>query len=471
MKKLGLIAALTMAQAFPVIASEGDTVDEVNGTLSAPASKVSPEKAEPEKAVPKAKPVQLDKPVLDPSEPTVESAEEPQTEAAAKEPVETKPDQQKPLVLLGAEVPPETATRLSWSPSESLKGLGSASPVLIVNGKKAGPTLCLTAAVHGDELNGIEIVRRILYQLEPEKLAGAVIGVPIVNLQGFHRSSRYLADRRDLNRHFPGDPKGNSGERIAYSLFTEVISHCDVLVDLHTGSFYRENLPQLRADLHNPDIVKLTHKFGSIVVVHSQGSPGMLRQSAIDAGIPAVTMEAGGPMALEESAVAHGVKSIQTLLNKMDMVKKIRFWAEPEPVYFGAAWVRADQNGILLSKVKLGDNVEKEDVLGVVTDPITNVSQKITSPHRGKIIGMAIDQVVRPGFAAYHIGIASEDDGAIKNPDDLDEQTLEKVKAEQAQKTNIETEKNTQSQVQEEVIKGIHDADKKSETDNSEHKP
>ncbi|NRB39652.1 MAG: succinylglutamate desuccinylase/aspartoacylase family protein [Pseudomonadales bacterium] len=340
-------------------------------------------------------------------------------------------DVQPALFLLGAEVPAATATRLSWSPSQSFEGIASPSPVLVVNGATPGPTLCLTAAIHGDELNGIEIVRRILYQLNPEKLSGAVIGVPIVNLQGFRRASRYLTDRRDLNRYFPGNEQGSSASRIAYSIFHQVITHCDVLVDLHTGSFYRENLPQLRADLQDPDIVKLTHNFGSIVVVHSAGAAGTLRGAAVAAGIPAVTLEAGGPMRLEKSAVEHGVKSIQTLLNKMKMVKKIRLWSHPEPVYYGSTWVRADRGGILFSEVKLGENIKKSDVLGIVTDPITNVSQNIVSPYNGKVIGMAVNQVVMPGFAAYHIGIAAEDDGELINPQDVmagkDEQALQAV--------------------------------------------
>ena len=145
----------------------------------------------------------------------------------------------EPLVILGTEILPSTTTRLSWSPSQSFEGIATPTPVLIVNGAEEGPVLCLTAALHGDELNGIEIVRRVLYDLAPERLTGTVVGVPIVNLQGFRRSSRYLTDRRDLNRYFPGNPDGSSASRIAYSFFTEVISHCDALVDLHTGSFYR----------------------------------------------------------------------------------------------------------------------------------------------------------------------------------------------------------------------------------------
>lgn len=298
-----------------------------------------------------------------------------------------------------------STTRLSWSPDQSFEGIETPTPVLIAHGAKPGPKLCLTAALHGDELNGIEIVRRVLYNIDAKELAGTVIGVPIVNLQGFHRSSRYLTDRRDLNRFFPGNPTGSSASRIAHSFFQRVISHCDLLVDLHTGSFYRTNLPQLRANLRSPDVVALTKNFDAIVVLHSEGAKGTLRRSAVDAGIPAVTLEAGGPMELNEEYVEQGVKAINTLLDKNGMLTTISFWGTPQPTFYRSQWVRTDHGGILFSDVKLGGKVRKGDLLGVVTDPITNFREEILSPVTGRIIGMAVNQVVLPGFAAYHIGI------------------------------------------------------------------
>lgn len=318
--------------------------------------------------------------------------------------------QSKSLLILGTEVLPSTSTRLAWSPSLSFEGLAMPTPVLVVNGAKTGPTLCLTAAIHGDELNGIEIVRRVLYGLNPKELTGAVIGVPIVNLQGFRRNSRYLADRRDLNRYFPGNPDGSSGARIAHSFFNSVIRHCDVLVDLHTGSFDRINLPQIRADLRDPGSARLTHNFGATVVLHSAGADGTLRQAAADYGIPAVTLEAGGPMRLEEESVSHGVAAIRTLLNSMGMIKKFSFWGKPEPVYYQSSWIRVNHGGILFSSVDLGQKIKAGDVLGTVTDPITNIRHQVVSPHEGRVIGMALNQVMLPGFAAYHIGIAAKDE-------------------------------------------------------------
>jgi len=321
------------------------------------------------------------------------------------------------MTLLNAEIAPGTYRRLSWSATELFEGVPVDSPVLVVNGKLAGPTLCLTAAVHGDELNGIEMVRRVMHDLNPQRVAGAVVGVPIVNLQGFRRGSRYLPDRRDLNRFFPGNPRGSAAARIAYSFFTEILLHCDALIDLHTGSFERSNLPQLRADLRNPDVVTLTQGFGATVILHSAPADGTLRHAATEAGIPAVTLEAGGPSQLELEEVKHGVKGIETLLNTLDMVKRKRPWGEPEPVYYRSTWVRANHGGIFLADVSLGSTVRQGDLLGTITDPMNNASTKLYSPYSGRIIGMARNQVVMPGFAAFHVGIQTAERPAIGSQD------------------------------------------------------
>ena len=313
------------------------------------------------------------------------------------------------LELLGEEIAPASTQRLAWSATELFEGVPVSTPVLVVNGAKPGPSLCLTAAVHGDELNGIEIVRRVMHDIDPDKLSGAVIGVPIVNVQGFRRGSRYLPDRRDLNRYFPGNPKGSAAARIAHALFTDIVAHCDALVDLHTGSFERANLPQIRADLRKPDVVTLTLGFGSMVVLHSEPTVGTLRYAATSAGIPAVTVEAGGPSQLELAEVQHGVRGIETLLTTLGMVKKVRLWDDPEPVYYRSTWVRADNGGILLAEVGLGSKVRRGDLLGTIVDPMSNASSELRSPYAGRIIGMARNQVVMPGFAAFHVGIQTDD--------------------------------------------------------------
>jgi predicted deacylase len=308
---------------------------------------------------------------------------------------------------------PGTLTRMTWHAGESLYGSAIPTPVLVAEGVEPGRTLCLTGAVHGDELNGIEIVRRVMYTLDPEKLTGRVIGVPIVNLQGFERHSRYLPDRRDLNRFFPGNPRGSSASRIAHSFFEQIVRHCDALVDLHTGSFHRTNLPQLRANLLDEDVLALTEGFGGLVILHSAGGDGTLRASAVRMGVPAVTLEAGEPLRVDDKAVDHSVKALYGLLDDLEMYKRRSFFGPPEPTYYGSMWVRVDKGGMLLGDVKLGKRVKEGDRLGTVTDPITNVRQEILAPHPGRVIGMALNQFVMPGYAAFHLGVEAPDMEAL----------------------------------------------------------
>lgn len=327
--------------------------------------------------------------------------------------VKEKPKREK-LVILGAEVPPSTSTRLAWSPQVSISGLALPTPVLVINGAKPGPTLCLTGAIHGDELNGIEVVRRVMYDISPDELNGTLIGIPIVNLQGFQRGSRYLSDRRDLNRYFPGEANGSLASRIANSLFTEVISHCNYLIDIHTGSLRRTNLPQIRANMSNPNIAKFVQGFDKIAVVHHSGNPGMLRTAANNAGIISVTMELGESLRIQENQIVAGTHSVNSLLDKFEMYPRVFIWGDPKPAYYQSTWIRVESGGILFNKMGLGENVSIGDVLGIVTDPITNQSADLTSPIKGHIIGMAVNQVVMPGFAAFHIGIESNQEEMTK---------------------------------------------------------
>lgn len=307
--------------------------------------------------------------------------------------------------ILDTEVKPNSSVRLTWSSDAAVGAFSEATPVLVVNGANPGKTLCLTAAVHGDELNGIEMIRRVIFDIDPAKLNGTIIGVPVANIMGFRRNSRYLPDRRDWNRYFPGNTYGSSASRLAHSFFSKVIMHCDSLVDLHTGSFHRTNLPQLRADLSDENVARLAQSFGVIAVLNSRGNPSSLRTAAVRAGIPSVTLEAGEPMAMQRDVVEQGVTALNTLLAKTGMYGKQKRWNRIAPVYYRSTWVRANQSGILFSTATLGQRVKEGDTLGTVTDPITNARTTIKSPYTGRVIGMALDQVVLPGFAAYHIGI------------------------------------------------------------------
>ncbi|MGH8176298.1 MAG: succinylglutamate desuccinylase/aspartoacylase family protein [Steroidobacter sp.] len=340
--------------------------------------------------------------------------------AATTEAADLKPKGR--LRLLGSEIPPGARKRLTWTSGTAIEGFVAPVPVIVLNGKGPGPVLCLTAAVHGDELNGIEVVRRVLDDIEVEDLNGAVIGVPIVNIQGFYRGTRYLPDRRDLNRYFPGNPRGSAATRMAHSFFTEIVRHCSALIDLHTGSLNRTNLPQVRADLRGPQVTRMTRAFGATVVLHSVGDRGSLRRAASEAGIPAVTFEMGEPMRVQSEQVEHGAKAIETLMYALGMTRQRRYWGDPEPVYYASKWVRVDHGGILFSDVALGERVSEGELLGVVTDPISNQQHRVYAPIGGRILGMALNQVVLPGFAAYRIGTAtSKSDAAIRTEERTDD--------------------------------------------------
>ncbi|MGH8522982.1 MAG: succinylglutamate desuccinylase/aspartoacylase family protein [Gammaproteobacteria bacterium] len=313
--------------------------------------------------------------------------------------------------LLGQNVKPGSIERLSWAP---FSGITEATPVVVVRGVRPGPTLCLTAAVHGDEINGIQIVQRIIHSLEPEKLSGSVIGVPIVNLRGFRQNSRYLWDRRDLNRYFPGHPQGNAAARIAYSFFHGIVMQCDALVDIHTASSRHTNLKELRANALKPAVKRLAQGFGPIAVVHSKGMRGTLRRAADAAGVPAVTLELGESHRIQPSKVEQGYRGIQSLMAALEMVDEKKPAADAPLFFHRSKWVRANDGGLFLSRVTLGEAVRAGQLLGIVTDPISEERNEILSSHDGRVLGMAVNQVVMPGKRLFRIGMQTHK--SVKNP-------------------------------------------------------
>jgi predicted deacylase len=320
--------------------------------------------------------------------------------------------------VFGQQVAPGDRRRLSLRAGESFAGDAVDIPVLVVRGTTPGPTLCLVAGVHGDELNGIEIVRKVFEELTPRDVSGMLLGVPVANVHGLRRSSRYLPDQRDLNRFFPGHPGGSSASRIANALFESVVERCDALVDFHTGSFQRTNLPQVRGDLTSPRILELARGFGIGEIVHSAGRAGTLRRAAADNDIPAVTFEAGEPLRFQAEEIDRGVAGLRGLLGSLKMAKG-GGPRKPHRIYYRSRWLRVNDGGIFLTERKLGDAVQVGDPLGTVTDPVTNERSTVIAPFRGRIIGMAVPQVVIPGFAAFHIGI--EQPGKELEPDPAQE--------------------------------------------------
>jgi hypothetical protein len=320
-------------------------------------------------------------------------------------PVTASPGAWGALTILGGEVAPGEKREVIFFTTESFQASSVKSPVLVVRGTEPGPTLCLTAAVHGDELNGVEVVRRVLDETNPRGFRGTLIGVPIVNVLGFERSSRYLPDRRDLNRYFPGHPRGSSASRIAYTFFEAIVRKCDALVDLHTGSFHRANMPQIRGDLLNPKVAALAKGFGADVVVHHRGREGTLRRAATDAGIPTIIYEGGEPMRFQPSEIERGAAGVRNLLVELGHLGGRRLLGPAFRTFYETHWIRVNHGGILVSDVHLGDWVDTQQRLGLITDPMGRGRGRVTSPYKGRVIGIGLAPVVMPGAAVYHIGL------------------------------------------------------------------
>lgn len=304
------------------------------------------------------------------------------------------------LDFLGEAILPGEARRLRF---ESLDDFTAG--VVALRGVAPGPTVCVTAGVHGDELNGIAIARRLGEETDPRALAGTLVVVPVVNAYGFRTGSRYLPDRRDLNRSFPGRPEGSAAARIAHQFFEQVVRGCDELVDLHTGSLNRANVPQIRTDLAQVDNLRLAWGFATEHVVHSVPQPGTLRRAADDAGIAAVLYEAGEPGRIDRAQVEQGVAAIQSVLGSLGMLQGAAAPEVTQRLYGRAQWVRADASGIYVPLVALGAEVQPGQVLAEVSDPFSSRRDEILAPVTGRVIGMALGQVVMPGFALFHIGI------------------------------------------------------------------
>ena len=308
--------------------------------------------------------------------------------------------------LLGEEIAPGTRSKFPFINDRSFEASYLNMPVFASRGTKPGPTLCLTAGVHGDELNGVEVARRAFAQVNLQELRGTLIALPAINAEGVRTGNRYLSDRRDLNRAFPGSAGGSVARIIAHAVFTEVLGHCDALVDLHTASNNRANIPQIRADLSDPKIRELAIHFGLGIVVAGSGPDGSLRREAAKAGIAAIIYEAGEPYRFQEEEIDRGVQGVENVMAFLDMIDHEEQEIPDTRIYQKSKWVRAGfrQGGFFFPTARLGNTVQAGDVLGSVVDPLTDESHEVVSPISGVIIGMAVPQPVLSGYALFHLG-------------------------------------------------------------------
>ena len=279
-------------------------------------------------------------------------------------------------------------------------------PVHIVRGKKSGPRLFISAAIHGDEINGVEIIRRLLKLPALKRLSGTIIAVPIVNVHGLINHSRYLPDRRDLNRSFPGSEKGSIAARLAHLLMSEIVSQSTHGIDLHTGAIHRSNLPQIRANLDDEETDKLARAFNVPVIISANLRDGSLREAAATHGIPMLLYEAGEALRFDEVSIRAGVKGIVNVMRTLGMLPAVRSKSAKriEPVVArSSSWVRAPDSGILRAMVPLGSRVKKDTLLGMVADPFGETEITVTSAYNGIVIGRTNLPLVNEGDALFHI--------------------------------------------------------------------
>ena len=310
------------------------------------------------------------------------------------------------FTINGTHVAPGTRTTIELPAGRLYTHTPMTIPVHVVNGKRGGPRLFLSAAIHGDEINGVEIIRRVLTLPALKRLKGTLIAVPIVNVHGLLSHSRYLPDRRDLNRSFPGSEKGSLAARIAHLFMEEIVCQSTHGIDLHTGAVHRTNLPQIRANLDDEETERLARAFNVPVIISSNLRDGSLREAAAEHGIPMLLYEAGEALRFDEMAIRAGVKGIVNVMRSLGMLPPSRGTSKSykEPVVArSSSWVRASDSGILRALIPLGGRVSKGTLLGVVSDPFGEKEAQITSPYSGIIIGKTNLPLVNEGDALYHI--------------------------------------------------------------------
>ena len=318
----------------------------------------------------------------------------------------------KPILFAGRTVSPGTCRRVDLPVPGLPVGPELTLPCMVVHGLQPGPRAWLSAAVHGDELNGIEVIRRVLDRLDPRRMAGTVLAVPTVNVFGLLQEQRYLPDRRDLNRSFPGGPRGSLARRLAALFMETIVAGCDLGIDLHTASDSRENLPQIRADLDDPATLELARAFGAPILIHSRPRDGSLRRAAVALGVPMLVYEAGQALRFDAPAIAVGARGVLAVLHHVGV------WPEPAPVVDRprlsrkTLWTRTSRAGFARLEVQLGDLVASGQRLGAVGGPFGGRARALTARHAGVVIGIARNPVVYQGDALVHIARLEEPEGA-----------------------------------------------------------
>ena len=281
-----------------------------------------------------------------------------------------------------------------------------AMPVHVINGKKDGPRLFVSAAIHGDEINGVEVIRRLFNRKGLSSLKGTLVLVPVVNVFGFINQSRYLPDRRDLNRAFPGSEQGSMASRLAYIFMQEVVSRCSHGIDIHTGAIGRENLPQIRANVNAvAETADLARAFGAPVIINSELRDGSLREAASHKQMPILLYECGEALRFDEASIRAGVTGVLHVMRHLGMLPRRKSKKPPanQLIAKSSTWARAPQSGIWRSVVPMGELVQKGQIIGWVSDPFGENDASVEATATGIVIGKSNLPLVHEGEALVHV--------------------------------------------------------------------
>lgn len=278
---------------------------------------------------------------------------------------------------------------------------------IIVHGARPGPRLWVSAGIHGDEILGIHMIRRLLKALDPKTLAGTVVAVPFVNSFGLVHQTRYLPDRRDLNRSFPGSKKGSLTARLAHAFMTEIVGRCTHGIDLHTAALHRDNLPQIRANLDHPATRHMAQAFGAPIMIHANLRDGSLREEATAKGIPTLLYEAGEALRYDPAPVRVGLRGVLRVMGTLKMLAETPD-AEKSLVSRETSWVRATKSGFVIQHANLGDRVRKGERLATIHTRIhhqffAKTRATVRSHQDGLIIGISRTPLTYVGDPLVHI--------------------------------------------------------------------
>ncbi|MDX1461056.1 MAG: M14 family metallopeptidase [Xanthomonadales bacterium] len=309
-----------------------------------------------------------------------------------------------PITIGDVTVAPGEQAHVNLPVADLYTSTSLSMPVEIRCGRLAGPVMFVSAAIHGDELNGIEIIQRLLKRKALSRLHGTLLAVPVVNVHGFLNQSRYLPDRRDLNRSFPGSARGSIAARLANLFINEIVSKADFGVDLHTGAINRSNLPQIRGNLDDEETLDLATAFGAPVIVDAAIREGSLRATAAARGMPVIVYEAGEALRFDEISIRAGLRGILSVMRHRGMLPKVRARRPYTPmVAHNSRWVRAPDSGIVSRMVELGSRVRKGQTLAVITDPIGHQEVPVPASASGIVIGRNNLPLAHEGDALFHV--------------------------------------------------------------------